>query len=107
MEAVSLIHFMLSLYNDNNLGVVDEAMKACSEAWPLMDFVETSDTEVNLISLATNKEFYTLEHKWKKMKSAKSERLRTAMRDIIKAHMQCWIREGENQDRVWRILWTG
>lgn len=66
IRAVSLIHFMLCYYRDTNSVVVDEAFKACSEAWPLMDFVESSDTKANLASLAADKEFNTLENIWRK-----------------------------------------
>jgi len=73
MEAVALIHFMLSLDDNSNSDDVDFATKACSQAWALMDFVETSDTEVNLVSLRADHEFRTVK-KW--INSTQSERLR-------------------------------
>lgn len=100
MEAVSLIHLMLSLYDDTNFGVVDEAMKACCEAWPLMDFIETPDTEVNLLGLAADKDFHTLENIWKKMKSAKSDKVRNIMRDRMQKNMKNRIFKGKSQGRV-------
>jgi len=65
MRAVSLIHFMLCSYDDTNYEVVGDAFKVCSEAWALMDFVESSDREANLVSLAADKEFSTLKNIWK------------------------------------------
>lgn len=100
IEAVSLVHLMLSQYGDTNIEVVNEAMKACSEAWPLIDFVETSDTEVNLLSLAADKDFHTLHNIWKEMMSARSETERTNTRDGMKEKMVSRISEGKSPDRV-------
>lgn len=88
MRAVSVIHFMLCYYDDTNAKVVDEAIKACSEAWPLMDFVESSDTEANLACMAADNEFNTLENilnkKLKKKPTDQTLTFRKDMKDEIK-----------------------
>jgi hypothetical protein len=90
MKAVSFIHFMLCYYPDNKSGDVNDAIKACSEAWALMDFVESSDTAVNLASLAADKEFDTLQNTWNKrlkMKPTQSKQVRKSDQKIIESRI--------------------
>eukprot|EP00253_Pinus_taeda_P006851 PITA_06851 len=98
MRAVSLIHFMLCSYDDSNYEVVGNAFKACSEAWALMDFVESSDTEANLVSLAADKEFSTLKNIWKQKPIQSNEKL--AIRNRMQEDINSRIRKGESQGRV-------
>lgn len=97
MKAASLIHLMLCSYDDTNSGVVDDAFKACSEAWPLMDFTESSDTEDNFVSQAADKEFNTLENIWNKklkVKPTQSKEVQTLRNRMIE-DMKSRIADGE------------
>lgn len=88
MRAVSVIHFMLCYYDNSNEGVVDEAIKACSEAWPLMDFVESSDTEANLACMAADNEFNTLENIWNKKLKTKHTDQKLTLRNKMKQEIE-------------------
>lgn len=46
--------------------MIDEAMTIYCQAWDSIDFVDSSDLEANLVSLATDKEFDTFQHIWNK-----------------------------------------
>eukprot|EP00253_Pinus_taeda_P033465 PITA_33465 len=98
MRAVSLIHFMLCSYDGNNNKAVDDAFKACSEAWALMDFVESSDMEANIVSLAADMEFSTLKNIWKQNPIQSDEKL--AIRNRMQEDIKSRISKGESQERV-------
>lgn len=105
MKAVSLIHFMLCSYNDSNSEVVDVAIKACSEAWALMDFVESSHTEVNFLSLAADKEFESLENIWNKHlknKLTESEPVRT-IRSRMTEDLKSRVSDGKSHGSVYNM----
>lgn len=67
MRAVSLIYCMIHVCEfRTNCDVIDEAMKVYCQAWDFIDFVDSSNPEANLVSLAADKEFDTLQHIWNK-----------------------------------------
>lgn len=75
MKAVSLIRFIIFYYEDAVSTDIDDAIQAYCQAWPLMDIVDTSNPEANLVSQAADKEFDALEDIWKqhvKMKSVEN-----------------------------------
>lgn len=103
MRAVSLIHFMLCYYEDTHYEVVGDAFKACSGAWALMDFVESSETKANFVSLAANKEFNTLENIWKenlKLKPIQSKEKLAAIKKEMQEDIESRISKGESEERV-------
>lgn len=65
MRAVSLLHFMIYLYDGTDSNVVNDSIQAFSQAWCFMDFVDSLDTEGQLVSLAADKQFDTIETIWK------------------------------------------
>ena len=66
MRAVSSIHFMIYFYDLANCNVVNDSIKAYSQAWCFMDLVDSLDPEGHLVSLAADKDFDTIESIWKK-----------------------------------------
>jgi hypothetical protein len=72
MKAVSLIRFMIFYYEDAVSTDIDDAIQAYCQAWPLMDIVDSSNPEANLVSEAADKEFDALEDIWKKHLQMKS-----------------------------------
>jgi len=60
IKEVTLIYFML-LYEHANFDIVNNSIKDYSQAWPLMDVVDTSDPKADLVSQEENKEFDALE----------------------------------------------
>jgi len=65
MRVVSLIRFMLCLYEGKIFETVDDAIDAYSQEWDLMDFVHILDQGTNLVSQTIDIEFYTLHNIWK------------------------------------------
>jgi len=55
MKAVSLIRFMIFYYEDVVSTDIDDAIQAYCQAWPLMDIVDTSNPEANLVSQVVDK----------------------------------------------------
>lgn len=70
MRAVSLIYFIIYLYDGTNSDVVNGAFKAYSQSWGFMDIVDSSDPypedrKTNLVCLAADEVFDTLDKIWK------------------------------------------
>jgi len=77
LRAVSLIHLIISCYDgtSNCEYLVNESMKAYSQALCFMDMVEySSDPQAKLVSKAADREFRTLEKKWKKLLKIKQKK---------------------------------
>ena len=60
-----------------------------AKAWDFMDFVDSSDPEANLVSLAADKEFDTLQHVWDKRSDTSLERkIRPLLQEIKRLSKQ-------------------
>lgn len=65
MRAISLICFIIYLYDGTNSDVVNGAFEAFSQAWGFMDIFDSSnpdpeDYKTNLVIVAADKEFDTI-----------------------------------------------
>ena len=68
MRAVSLLYCMIDFDYEHgiNYDVINDSISVYSQAWDFMDFVDSSDPDANLVSLAADKEFDTLQQVWNK-----------------------------------------
>jgi hypothetical protein len=75
MRAVSLMYCMIHVSEYcTNSDVINDAINVYCQAWDFMDFVDSSDPEANLVSLAADRGFDTLQHIWNKKSEPLLER---------------------------------
>eukprot|EP00253_Pinus_taeda_P020278 PITA_20278 len=103
MRAVSFIHFMMYFYDGTNDEVIDDSLKAYSQAQCFMDIVDSLDLDGHLASLTADKEFDTIMKIWSSVNPFNKDLSNKLLEEKIKSPLKQLMEQCEREERTGTI----